>query len=279
MLWGSQHQMLRWGRSQDQTRGLAWSSQASQQLQDGEGTIAPSVQEMAAVLRGCTVQNEYITLPVRTNPAWLSQEKSQDPVLEYGDSSCCSGHLSWLGAPTQHKMRNSDHSPITCSPFPPSTCYLWSHFRTGTELLKQLLLRAGSFHSSALGDGTSHAAKDTTFLLHFAFEVHLLAPFTLIINSIHGNFSLNHAHNGTGYIWKKKIWKRGAHAFPEVSSMSHPYPYGLVYRLMSESQLHTQTQNKSRNTTFDHPTLMFTLVSCSPRWQICPLYTGSLLCY
>lgn len=51
-------------------------------------------------------------------------------------------------------------------------------------------------------------------------------------------------------MWKKITQGRsslkGAHAFPEVSSMSHPYPYGLVYKLMSESQLHTQTQNKSR---------------------------------
>lgn len=113
--------------------------------------------------------------------------------------------------------------PLLMLSFSLSTCHLWSHFRTGTELLKHILLRAGSFHSSTLGDCTSHAAKDTTFLLHFAFEAHLPAPLTLIINSIYGNFSLNHAHNGTSYMGKKNL-KKGSTCLPQseqhVSSLS-----------------------------------------------------------
>lgn len=98
----------------------------------------------------------------------------------------------------------------------------------------------------------------------FSFEAH---QYFIHFNnsSMHGNCSLKHGHNGNGYMEKRNTGRNGADAFWPASSPPRSHPYGLVYELMSESRFHTQTQNKSRNTTFDHPTLMFTLVSCSPR--------------
>lgn len=163
------------------------------------------------------------------------------------DSSCCSGHLSWLrGAPKQHKMWfwSQSHYMLSFSPF---TCHLWSHFRTGTELLKQVLSRAVSFNSSALGENTSHAAKDTTFLLHFAFKVHLPAPLTLIINSIYGNFSLNHAHNGT-VTWKKtkqtrKHLKEGSTRLPQSEQHVSSLPVWFSLQAhVREPTSHTNTK-------------------------------------
>lgn len=189
------------------TRGLVWSSQASSKAIRGWWwkhqhhlskkwplfwEVAPSRINTPPCLWG------------QTQVGSARKGRAGPCPGAWKDTSCCSGHLSWLGGGHQHNTKRETDQFHYMLSFSPSTCHLWSHFRTGTELLKQVLLRAGSFHSSTLGDSISHAVKDITFLLNFAFEAHIPAPLTLIINSIYGNFSLNHIHNGTGYVEKKK---------------------------------------------------------------------------
>lgn len=69
----------------------------------------------------------------------------------------------WSAGGTQSSL----YARVTCEAVAARSC---TCFRRGTELLKQVVSRAVFFYSNSLGDSTSHAAKNTSFLVHFAFE-------------------------------------------------------------------------------------------------------------
>lgn len=68
-------------------------------------------------------------------------------------------------------------------------------------------------------------------------------PLILIINSMYGNFSLNHARNGNGYVKKKKYLKEGSTCLPR--SQQHASSLPVWFSLQShvrEPTSHTNTK-------------------------------------
>lgn len=141
---------------------------------------------------------------MRTNPGRLSQEE-KNRTLPWSMVRLLlllwPFVLTWR-APTQHKTKWDTlitvplHAllfPLHVSPVKP---FQDRHWPVKTGPIKSWIFSFQCFGRQHLPCCQGHLSAS------FCIWSALTAPLTLIINFIYGNFSLNHAYNGTGYVEK-----------------------------------------------------------------------------